>query len=131
VLRFVSVVIILIVAFAGAAAFITARTGTVGPSGRLVIATGGGDGVYQRMAESYRAYLEPYGIKVETRPDRNGATTLTAMLLPNGKRDVDASFLSGGFAGLNAGRLASVTEHHDRYEILTGTRSLDKTRDAR
>jgi len=86
-----------------------------GPEGRIVIASGGGEGAYNDLALVYQKKLAPYGIDVELRPTTSGSSTLRALFVDE-KSDIDAGFVKGGVAGSLQGRLATDEERkwHDR-----------------
>jgi uncharacterized protein len=96
-----------------------------GPSGKIVLASGGAGGLYHDLALAYKRELEHFGVEVELRPEVEGIDTLKG-LFPQFKSefgsyneknaDIQAGFIKGGFSGSLRGRLASVKEQvwHDR-----------------
>ena len=55
------------------------------PKGRIVMATGGAEGIYDDLAQSYKAELSKYGVELVTRPEIGGFYTLKSLVV-----DVDA-----------------------------------------
>jgi len=87
-----------------------------GPAGKIVMASGGANGLYHEMALAYKKQLERFGVELELRPDVEGVETLKG-LFPQFKSDfktyndknadIQAGFMKGGFSGSMRGRLAS------------------------
>jgi uncharacterized protein len=100
------------------AGWIAIRVLHPGPVGKLVLASGGGEGAYNVMGETYRKELARYGVELELRPDLEGIQTMTSLI--NNDGIVQAGFIKGGVAGSLQGRLASDAEHrwHDRQVDL-------------
>ena len=96
-----------------------------GPSGKIVLASGGAGGLYQDLALAYKRELEHFGVEVELRPEVEGIETLKG-LFPQFKSelssfneknaDIQAGFIKGGFSGSLRGHLASAAEQvwHER-----------------
>src|SRR5215475_4122393 len=84
-----------------------------GPPGRIVLATGGADGAYQRVTETWKRELARFGVTLELRPDLQGLDALQALATDDGR--IDASVIKGGLAGSLQGRLATEAERtiHD------------------
>jgi len=84
-----------------------------GPPGRIVMATGGGDGAYMRLAETWKRELARFGVTLELRPDLQGLDTLQALSADDGR--VDGGVIKGGLAGSLQGRMATPAERalHD------------------
>jgi len=76
------------------------------PAGRVLMATGGSGGLYDELAQKYRAELAKYGVDLVTRPDLDGFNTLKAMVVDTDS-GVMAGIVKGGFVGGQQGRLAS------------------------
>ena len=97
------------------AAWVTILIVKPGPSGKLVLASGGSEGAYNELALLYQKHMAKYGVEVELRPTTAGAATLRALFVDE-KGDIDAGFIKGGVAGSLQGRLANDTERkwHDR-----------------
>ena len=85
------------------------------PVGRIVIATGGSGGLYDELAQTYRAELAKFGVTLVTRPDLDGFNTLKALVVDQDS-GVMAGFVKGGFVGGQQGRLASDEDNkwHER-----------------
>src|SRR5271154_1741840 len=86
-----------------------------GPQGRLVIASGGAEGAYHRLALAYQKELARFGVAIELRPSVQGRDTLRALFV-DAKSDVQAGFIKGGVAASLQGRFATDEERkwHDR-----------------
>lgn len=91
-----------------------------GPVGRIVLATGGAGGLYSDLAETYVADLARNGVKLELRPQIEGANTMRALLAAT-NAEVDAGIIKGGMVSSLQGRLASP---EDRQEHARETQSL-------
>src|SRR5215470_4469942 len=55
-----------------------------GPPGRIVLATGGADGAYQRLTETWKRELARFGVTLELRPDLQGLDALQALATDDG-----------------------------------------------
>ena len=66
------------------------------PPNRVVIATGGEGGAYQRFGAAYRPLLERFGLEVVELPSA-GAVENLAWLRDRGK-ELDVAFMQGGVA---------------------------------
>jgi TRAP transporter TAXI family solute receptor len=64
------------------------------PPKRLVIATGGDGGAYQRFAAAYRPLIERYGIEFVERPSAGAVENLA--LLRDREKELDVAFMQGG-----------------------------------
>jgi uncharacterized protein len=86
-----------------------------GPRGRIVIATGGADGAYTELAETYKAELARYGVKLEIRNDLQGVSSVSSLLTDGGPDMAHAAIIKGGVAGTLQGRLSSAADQmmHD------------------
>ena len=80
------------------------------PAGRIVIATGGAGGLYEELANSYRADLTKYGVDLVTRSDLDGFYTLKALVVDQ-DAGVNAGFVKGGFVGGQQCRLATAEDN--------------------
>jgi len=106
-----------------------------GPQGRIVLATGGGAGAYQELAELYKKDLARFGVVLELRPKVEGTDTLKA-LFPQFKSefkefdestaDIEAGFIKGGFAESLHGRLASEKEQVWHQRQVDNLRSVGR-----
>lgn len=85
------------------------------PAGRIMIASGGSGGLYDELAQQYRAELARFGVELVTRPDLDGFNTLKAMVVDEDS-GVMAGFVKGGFVGGQQGRLATGEDNkwHDK-----------------
>lgn len=95
-----------------------------GPSGRLVIATGGSANAYHELATTLSADLSRLGIDLELRPGVEGIDTLKA--LANPESGIDAGFVKGGFVGSLQGRLASSKARDWHDATLPKMRSIGR-----
>lgn len=121
VLRFIGMTVL---AFAGVilAAAIAIWIIKPGPAGRIVIATGGGGGLYQKMGETYKKALEPYGVEVVLRPDLEGINSLSAVATGG----VHAAILKGGLVGGLQGRYATMQDHYKHDQQAGSIRSIGR-----
>jgi len=77
------------------------------PPTRLVIATGGPGGAYQRFGAAYRPLIERYGIEFVERPSAGAVENLA--LLRDREKELDVAFMQGGVAiGENTEGLVSL-----------------------
>ena len=85
-----------------------------GPPGRIVLATGGGGGAYQQLAETWKRELARFGVTLELRPNLQGLEALQALAVDDDR--IDGGVLKGGLAGSLQGRLATPSERdlHDK-----------------
>jgi uncharacterized protein len=116
---------VLIFATLALAAWVVITNVKPGPSGKIVLASGGAGGLYHDLALAYKRELEHFGVEVELRPEVEGIETLKG-LFPQFKSefgsfdeknaDIQAGFIKGGFSGSLRGRLASAKEQvwHER-----------------
>jgi hypothetical protein len=95
------------------------------PKGRIVMATGGAAGVYDELAQSYKAELGEYGVELVTRPDIGGFYTLKSLVVDL-DGDVTAGIVKGGFVGGQQGRLATEDERNWHKKDVAGMRSLGR-----
>jgi TRAP-type uncharacterized transport system substrate-binding protein len=95
------------------------------PKGRIVMATGGAAGVYDELAQSYKAELRKYGVELITRPDIGGFYTLKSLVVDL-DGDVTAGIVKGGFVGGQQGRLATEDERNWHKKDVAGMRSLGR-----
>jgi uncharacterized protein len=79
-----------------------------GPSGRVVMATGGAAGAYTQLAESWRRELARFGVMLVLQPDVQGLDTLRVVAADDGQ--VHAGLVKGGLAGSLQGRMATESE---------------------
>ena len=108
---------------AGLVALAVALAGTVfilkpGPTGKIVMASGGSEGGFQDLAETYKKDLARYGVDLELRPEVQGTGTFKG-LLPQYKlefkkydeknSDIQAGFMKGGFASRFIGGTTALT----------------------
>jgi len=79
----------------------------------IVVATGGSEGLYDELAQTYKRELEPFGVALDLRPDLDGFFTLKALVIDN---TAQAGFVKGGFVGGLTGRLATDDDrtYHDK-----------------
>ena len=82
-----------------------------GPSGKLVLASGGAFGAYNELALTYKKELARFGVDVELRPMMEGRDTLRALFVDQNS-DVQAGFIKGGVAASLQGRFATDEERH-------------------
>lgn len=106
-----------------AALFVTALA-RKGPPGRIVLAAGGGDGVYQGLAETLKNDLKRNGVTLELRSDLMGSELLKALRDP--KSGVDGGIIKGGYMGSLTGRLASAKARDRHEEEAAGIRSVGR-----
>ena len=85
----VPVVALIVAGFWYAAQFIKPA-----PPDRLVIASGGDGGAYQRFAAAYRPLIERYGIKFVEVPTAGAVENLA--LLRDATKELDVAFMQGG-----------------------------------
>jgi uncharacterized protein len=106
-----------------------------GPAGRIVLATGGADGMYNDLALGYKSELERFGVRLELRPGIEGVETLNSLFpkywneytfFNHDNTDVQGGFLRGGFATSLQGRFASSREHAWRERIVSSVRSVGR-----
>jgi len=98
----VPVVALIIAGFWYAAQFIKPA-----PPDRLLIASGGDGGAYQRFAAAYRPLIERYGIKFVEVPSAGAVENLA--LLRDATKELDVAFMQGGLgAGDDATGLVSL-----------------------
>jgi len=71
------------------------------PPDRVVIASGGDGGAYQRFAAAYRPIIERYGIKFVEVPSAGAVENLA--LLRDGTRELDVAFMQGGLGSMDDG----------------------------
>jgi uncharacterized protein len=96
-----------------------------GPSGRIVIATGGASGVYQEFAENLVADLARNGIQAELRRDLEGTGTLKALLAAT-DADAHAGIIKGGMLSSLQGRYASLEDRAEHKREANGLRSVGR-----
>jgi uncharacterized protein len=95
------------------------------PKGRIVMATGGAAGIYDELAQSYKAELSNYGVELVTRPEIGGFYTLKSLVV-DVDGDVTAGIVKGGFVGGQQGRLATEDERNWHKKDVAGMRSLGR-----
>ena len=93
------------------------------PVGRIVIASGGSGGLYDELAQTYRAELAKYGVTLVTRPDLDGFNSLKALVVDQDS-GVMAGFVKGGFVGGQQGRLASDEDNKWHEKDVAALRSV-------
>lgn len=91
--------ILALVAIAGTVALLAPKNGS-----RVVMTTGGSEGLYQALAERYRDELKGYGVTLELHPEIDGFNTLKALVV---NKNADAGIVKGGFIGGLQGRYAT------------------------
>jgi uncharacterized protein len=74
------------------------------PFSRIIVATGGSEGLYNDVAVVYQKELKRYGVDLDLRSDLDGFFTLKAMVVDD---TAQAGFVKGGFVGGLQGRLAT------------------------
>lgn len=117
----VPVVALIIAGFWYAAQFIKPA-----PPDRLVIASGGDGGAYQRFAAAYRPLIERYGIKFVEVPSAGAVENLA--LLRDGTKELDVAFMQGGLgAGDDATGLVSLGSiyYEPLWVFYGGNETLD------
>jgi TRAP transporter TAXI family solute receptor len=98
----VPVVALIVAGFWYAAQFIKPA-----PPDRLLIASGGDGGAYQRFAAAYRPLIERYGIKFVEVPSAGAVENIA--LLRDATKELDVAFMQGGLgAGEDATGLVSL-----------------------
>ena len=95
------------------------------PAGRIVMATGGADGLYEELAVSYRKELAKFGVDLVTRPDLDGFYTLKALVVDQDS-GVTAGFVKGGFVGGQQGRLATPQDNEWFKKDVAAVRSIGR-----
>ncbi len=107
---------LLFFAVLGVTAWIIIAAAKPGPPGKIVLASGGANGLYHEMALAYKKELEQFGVEVELRPGVEGIDTLKGLLsqfksdfssYDGNNADIQAGFMKGGFSGSLRGRLAT------------------------
>jgi len=107
---------LLLFAILGLAAWIVVVAAKPGPPGKIILASGGANGLYHEMALAYKRELERFGVEVELRPEVEGIDTLKGLLSqfkPDFKSyddkyaDIQAGFMKGGFSASLRGRLST------------------------
>ncbi len=96
-----------------------------GPTGRIVMATGGASGVYQEYAETLRAELERNGVKLELSPQIEGTGTLKALLAET-DTSAQAGIIKGGMLSSLQGRYASLDDRAEHSREANGLRSVGR-----
>jgi uncharacterized protein len=96
-----------------------------GPSGRIVIATGGASGVYQEFAENLVADLARNGIKVELRRDLEGTGSLKALLAAT-DTEAHAGIIKGGMLSSLQGKYASLEDRAEHAREANALRSVGR-----
>jgi uncharacterized protein len=106
-----------------------------GPDGKIIIASGGGGGLYNELAELYKKDLARYGVEAELRPKVEGGNTLKALFsqfkaefssFDESTADIQAGFIKGGFAGSLQGRLSSAKEQFWHQRLKDNLRSVGR-----
>jgi hypothetical protein len=116
---------ILLFALVGLAAWIVVLAAKPGPQGKIILASGGANGLYHELALAYKKELERFGVEVELRPEVEGIDTLKGLLsqfksdfktYDDKYADIQAGFMKGGFSGSMRGRLSSERQQmwHER-----------------
>ncbi|HWK38525.1 MAG TPA: TAXI family TRAP transporter solute-binding subunit [Hyphomicrobium sp.] len=100
-----------------------ALTGTKGPDGRIVLATGG-LAHYQELGAAYQKTLAPYGATIELQPGVEGFRTLRGLV--SDPPEFDAAFVKGGLVGSMQGRLARSKAQEWQSKELGKLRSLGR-----
>jgi len=95
-----------------------------GPPGRIVMAAGGGDGAYLRLAETWKRDLARVGVTLELRPDLQGLDTLQAIAADTVQ--VHAGIVKGGLAGSLQGRMATESERTMHDAQVAGIQSVGR-----
>jgi len=98
-------------------------TGYEGPSGKVVLATGGLQH-YQELGATYKRALEPYGIEIELKPSAEGFRTLRGLV--SDEHQFDAGFVKGGLVGSMQGRLARAKAQEWQSRELGKLRSIGR-----
>jgi uncharacterized protein len=110
-----SLAVLLLLVLAAWAAILVLKPG---PSGKIVIASGGSEGAYNDLALLYQKQMARQGVEVELRPLTAGTATLGA-LFRNETSDIDGGFIKGGVSGSLQGRFAS-EEDRKRHDMQAG-----------
>lgn len=126
---------LLLFAFLGVTAWIIIIAAKPGPAGKIIMASGGANGLYHEMALAYKKELERFGVEVELRPEVEGIETLKG-LLPQFKSDfksyndqnadIQAGFMKGGFSGSLQGHLATERQQMWRQRQVDHLRSVGR-----
>lgn len=93
------------------------------PTGRIVLATGGSEGLFEALAQNYKAELAKYGVELVTRPDIAGFFTLKSLVV-DGDSGVNAGVVKGGFVGGQVGRYATEEDRKWHEKDVNGLRSI-------
>jgi uncharacterized protein len=105
------------------------------PEGKIVVASGGGGGAYNELAEVYKRELARYGVETELRPKVEGSDTLKGLFsqfkaefssFDESTADIQAGFIKGGFAGSLQGRLSSAKEQFWHQRLADNLRSVGR-----
>jgi len=126
---------LLLFAILAVAAWIIIIAAKPGPAGKIIMASGGANGLYHEMALAYKKELERFGVEVELRPEVEGTETLKG-LLPQFKSDfksyndqnadIQAGFMKGGFSGSLQGRLATERQQMWHQRQVDHLRSIGR-----
>jgi uncharacterized protein len=118
-----AVTIIALGVVAAVSAGFYALTGSPGPDGTIVLATGG-QSHYQELGAAYEKALDPYGVDVQLRPAVEGFDTLKGLVADPPK--FDAAFIKGGLVGSMQGRLARSKAQEWQQKELGKLRSVGR-----
>ena len=106
-----------------------------GPSGTIVMATGGSEGAFAELAEIYKKDLARYGVTLDLRPNVQGLATFKGLLaeykadfktFDDKNADIQAGFMKGGFAAGMQGRYASDKQQLWHKRIIDDLRSMGR-----
>jgi uncharacterized protein len=117
------------------AALLLAFAPKPGLAGKIVLATGGADGMYHELALNYKTEMARFGVTLDLRPDVEGVETLNSLFpqywseyvfFNRANTNIQGGFLKGGFATSLQGRLANSSEHAWRERIVSNVRSAGR-----
>ena len=96
-----------------------------GPTGKIVLATGGAGGLYNELAATYVDDLARRGVTLVLRPDLEGANTLNALLSASGT-EAQAGIVKGGMVSSLQGKLASAEDRREHEREADSLRSVGR-----
>lgn len=126
---------LLLFAVLGVSAWVLIIAAKPGPAGKIIMASGGANGLYHEMALAYKKELERFGVEVELRPEVEGIDTLKGLLsqyksdfktYDDKYADIQAGFMKGGFSGSLRGRLATDRQQMWHQRQVDGIRSAGR-----
>ena len=96
-----------------------------GPQGRIVLATGGANGLYHELAETYVADLARNGITLELRPQLEGTNSVRALLSAS-TGEAHAGIIKGGMLSSLQGKLVSLDDRKEHEREANALRSVGR-----